>query len=251
MIFTDDFKYIDTHCHLDLYEDYKDIALEASKNKTFIIAVTNMPSVFQHEVKLFKNDNVIVSLGLHPQLAKEYGHEINLFVDLLPKAKFIGEIGLDYQISDNDLKKKQIDIFERIVHESAKYEDKVLTVHSRRSSEDIVSIIGSNFPGTIILHWYSGSISTLKKALFNGYLFSINPSMTISKSGQAIIKALPLESILTETDGPFNSIDGKIIKPSDVKNVVTYLAKLHNKSEQFIEEQIKSNFIRIINKNNI
>lgn len=247
-MFTKDFKYIDTHCHLDLYKDYKNVILEAKKNKTFIVAVTNMPSVFQHEVKLFKNDNVIVSLGLHPQLIREYGHEINLFIDLLPNAKFIGEIGLDYQELSSDLKEKQKAIFEKILNESARLKDKVLTVHSRRSSDDVVAMIGANFPGTIILHWYSGSTSTLKKALTSEYFFSINPAMIVSKNGQAIIKALPLERVLTETDGPFTDLNKKVVAPSGVQSVIDYLAKLHGKTSDEITETVKMNFSKLLNQ---
>lgn len=249
MILTKDFKYIDTHCHLDLYKDYDNTILEAKKDNTFILAVTNMPSVFQHETRLFKNDNVVVSLGLHPQLIKEYGHEIDLFIDLLPNAKFVGEIGLDYQVSDNDLKEKQKKIFGIILQESARYKDKILTIHSRRSSDDVVSMIGSNFPGTIILHWYSGSIATLKRALINGYFFSINPAMIFSKNGQDIIKALPLERILTETDGPFTDTNKKISGPSDVRVVIDYLARIYGKTNDEITERVRTNFSSLLDMN--
>lgn len=247
MINTKVINYFDTHCHLDLYKDYKDIICEAKENNTLIVAVTNMPSVFEHEVALFNYDNVLVSLGLHPQLINEYGHEIKLLIDLLPKSKIIGEIGLDYQNVSIDLKKKQKVVFEKIVTEAAKYKNKILSVHSRRSSEDVVAIIGSDFVGTVILHWFSGSGSTLNKALSSGYYFSINPAMTVSNNGQTIIKALPLERILTETDGPFTNLNNAVIKPSDVQVVISYLANLHGKSKDEVVEIIKNNTLKIFN----
>ncbi len=240
--------YIDTHCHLDLYKDPEDIIRKAKADHTHIVAVTNLPSVYKREVKMYKAENVTLSLGLHPQLVKEYSHEIDLFLELLPDTKFLGEVGLDYQETDETLKKKQKSIFEKILSECARYKNKILTVHSRRSSEDVVSMIGADFPGTIILHWYSGSISTLNKALALGCLFSINPAMTLSKSGQSIINAVPIERILTETDGPFTNTNKKISDPSDVIFVINYLAKLHGKTSDEVREKVKTNLLECLKK---
>ena len=208
--------YIDTHCHLDLYKNYKQVIVDIEQNNTFVVAVTNLPSVFEQDAQILKSPNVELALGLHPQLVKEYGDQIDLFIKLLPETKFIGEVGLDYQEVDISTQKRQREIFKRILEESAKYNDKVLSIHSRRASEDVVSFIGNNFPCKIILHWYSGSIATLKQAINNGYLFSINTSMINSEKGQLIIQSLPLEKILTETDGPFIKFNSQIVMPTDI-----------------------------------
>lgn len=243
---TNNISYIDTHCHLDLYKDPEVIIRKATAERTHIVAVTNLPSVYKREVEMYKYENVTVSLGLHPQLVKDYSQEINLFLEVLRDTKFIGEVGLDYQESDEFLKRKQKTIFEKILCESARYKDKIISVHSRRSSDDVVSMIGADFPGTIILHWYSGLTSTLNKALAFGFFFSINPAMIVSKSGQSIIKELPIERILTETDGPFTKFNNETTVPSDVKYVIDYLSKLHKKSKDEILKIVRLNFKNII-----
>ena len=234
--------FVDTHCHLDLYKSPGDIINESEKNGVQIVAVTNIPSVFKQEIGMFNSDNVSLSLGFHPQLIKDHHKEIGMFISLLQHTRFIGEVGLDYSNVTNTQKQQQKSIFQTIVQESAKYKNKIMTVHSRRSAEDVVSIIGANFEGTVILHWYNGSISTLKKAVVNGCHFSINPSMINSKNGQKIIKSLPLERILTETDGPVTKVRNKVTTPSDVKLVIEYLSKLHNKDEDSIAKIIMDNF---------
>lgn len=240
----DHIEYIDSHCHLDLYKNYHEVIADAKKKNVFIVAMTNLPSVYSQEIKLINDDNVIIALGLHPQLIKEHKNQLSLFLDLLPKAKFIGEIGLDYQIAEGQ--SDQREVFERIIDESSKYKNKILSIHSRRSSEDVVSMVGANFPGHIILHWYSGSNPTLKKALSNGYFFSINPSMLNSISGKSIIDLLPLDRILTETDAPFVNVNNKVAFPSDVDTVIEYLAKIHDKQKQEIIEIVKANFFKMI-----
>lgn len=243
---TSDVKYIDTHCHLDLYKDPEAIIRKSKLDKTHMVAITNLPSIYKREVNMYKYENVTVSLGFHPQLIKDYGHEINLFHELLPYTKHIGEVGLDYQENDEVIKQKQKTIFEKILNESAQYKDKIISVHSRRAAEDVISMIGTNFPGTIILHWYSGSIPTLKKAIKQGCFFSINTAMTLSKSGQSIIKELPLERILTETDGPFTTLNKEITNPSDVRIVIDYVAKLHKEFSDKIAEKVIKNYSRLI-----
>jgi TatD DNase family protein len=240
-----DANYIDTHCHLDLYRNYKKVITDIEQRNTFVVAVTNIPSVFEQDAQILKSANVALGLGLHPQLVKEYGDQIDLFIKLLPKAKFIGEVGLDYQEVDVNIRKRQQEIFKRILEESAKYKDKVLSIHSRRASEDVVSLIGNDFPCKIILHWYSGSISTLKQAINNGYFFSINTSMIDSEKGQSIIRSLPLERILTETDGPFIKLNSKIVMPTDIEVIVGYLAKIHKKTNREMTEKIKNNFLTV------
>jgi len=246
MNFNDDIDYIDTHCHLDLYKDYKTLILDSNKNKTFIVAVTNIPSVFDHECMLFqKNSKIAVALGFHPQLVESHGDQIELFVSLLSKSQFIGEVGLDYQENKQWMKAKQKKVFERVLNEAAKYQDKIISVHSRNSTDDVVSIIGKDYPGNIILHWYSGSIKTLEKAINNGYYFSVNPSMTKSLKGRVIIKSIPLERLLTETDGPFLEVDRKIVNPPDVEIVINYLSSVHKKPLEEIKGIVKTNFLKI------
>lgn len=237
--------YIDTHCHLDLYKNYKQVIIDIEQSNTFVVGVTNIPSVFEQDTQILKSTNVELALGLHPQLVNEYGEQIDLFVELLPKAKFIGEVGLDYQEVDINTRKRQQEIFKCILEESAKYNNKILSVHSRRASEDVVSLIGNNFPCKIILHWYSGSIGTLKQAINNGYFFSINTSMINSEKGQAIIHSLPLERVLTETDGPFINLNGKTVMPTDMKIILDYLSKIHRKTKEEIMKKIKTNFLTI------
>lgn len=250
MSFNNDVDFIDTHCHLDLYKNYKSVVLDSIKHKTFVVAVTNIPSVFGQECTLFQKDaNIAVALGFHPQLVESYEHQIELFISLLPKAKFIGEIGLDYQDNNETARERQRKVFKRIIYQAAKYPNKVISVHSRNSTDDVISIIGKNYPGSIILHWYSGSIKTLERAINNGYYFSVNPSMTKTQKGQAIIKSIPLERLLTETDGPFLKLNDSIINPPDVESVIIYLSSVHKKSMGAVKKIVKNNFLKIANIN--
>src|SRR5690606_4756089 len=132
--------------------------------------------------------------------------------ELLPQARYIGEVGLDYKTGIN-FKAKQVKFFETLIEKSNNQGGKILTIHSRKSAEDIVSIIGSDFNGKYILHWYSGNLKTLRIAVENGAYFSVNYSMTKSVSGQKIISEIPLNKLLLESDGPFIKFKEELFTP--------------------------------------
>lgn len=196
--------YCDTHFHLDLHQDLL-IADKIEQSEIYTIAVTNTPSVFFHTEKIAMGKKYLrAALGLHPQLAVERQQELSLFKDLLVKTRYVGEIGLDNKYG-NDFE-VQRDVFEKIIGWCGETGGKILTVHSRRAEKEVIDIIGNNYPCKTILHWYSGSIKELERAIDFGFYFSINIAMLNSEKGEKIIQAIPDDRILTETDAPFISI---------------------------------------------
>src|SRR3989304_1155235 len=90
-------KYVDTHCHLDLYKNFDEVVKEAEKTSVLIIGVTNTPSVFFFTEKLSKqHKNIVPAVGLHPELAVQRKHELTQLWDYLETTQFVGEVGLDY-----------------------------------------------------------------------------------------------------------------------------------------------------------
>ena len=89
-------RYVDTHCHVDLYPDPTAVMREAQREGVGIVAVTNTPSVFEPMLRLAVDfPNVVVALGLHPELAIQREAELRLVPGLIKKTHFVGEIGLD------------------------------------------------------------------------------------------------------------------------------------------------------------
>jgi len=241
-------KYHDTHFHLDLMANPIDIVREIEKHKIYTIAVTNSPQVYFYTENITKNSKYIrPALGLHPELASERYREIDQFISLLNKTKYIGEVGLDnYNKTPSDYK-KQILVFEKIVSSCSDFKDKILTVHSRRSENDLLDIIGNDFSGKVILHWYSGSIKNLDKAISRGYYFSINYQMTKSKNGQKIIDRIPNDHMLLESDGPFTSIGVKKFTPLMVDKILDEICYLKKDiCHKELKHRVLSNFYNLI-----
>jgi TatD DNase family protein len=237
---------VDTHCHLDLYKDPVALLRRIEATEVYTIAVTNAPSVFFHTHKFAGASRFVrPSLGLHPELVKTHAHERLLFWSELSKTRFVGEVGLDYVTTDDSERSLQRDVFREVLERCAETGDKILTVHSRRAASDVIDMVGANFRGAVILHWFSGSGREADRARVNRLYFSVNPAMIRSKAGQALIQRMDQDYVLTETDGPFVTVGKEPAEPPDVLLVVRYLAVAWKLPEEEVRAKLYANFMRL------
>lgn len=239
----------DAHCHIDLYPSYREELSAIAQAGLRTIAVTNAPSVFDAMVRLARDyPQVFPAIGLHPELISEREYELPLLLERLNVVRFVGEIGLDFARAAIS-RSRQVSVLEDILAACADRPGKILSLHSRRAESEVVRLIGPQFPGTAILHWYSGPLKVLDQALNHGFYFSVNPAMISSERGRAIIASLPQERVLTESDGPFATIGGAPARPTDVRHVITYLATQWKVSEQDAEAVVDGNLDKIVTTN--
>lgn len=241
--------FVDTHFHLDLTKNSERLIGIIEKCQIYTIAVTNAPAAFPFTADFCIDKKYIrPGIGLHPQVVKERKREISQFDEALKNTKYVGEIGLDYSEGDKTSKKIQRNVFQEILKKCAFHKDKILSVHSRRSADDIISMIGRGYPGKVILHWYSGNLKSLEKAIGCGFYFSVNYAMSQSTNGRNIIQAIPINKILTESDGPFVSINGKNCSPLDIPFIIAELAKIHDKESNETKNIVFQNFKKMISE---
>lgn len=242
--------FADTHCHLDLYPDMLQVAEECEQRALKTIAVTNLPSDWQiTSKKLIEYRHIRVALGLHPQLVAEHGHELKLFLRLLAKVRYVGEVGLDGSKEAAASLPQQKKILEAIIQTCGEQEGKIITLHSRGAVKDVLDILGRWLPGkrnAVILHWFTGTPKQMLQAVQLGCYFSVNTQMVKSSSGQKLVSQIPQDRILTETDGPFINYGREPAKPWHVMNVVTSLAVIWKMDSQHAAEQVSSNFKAIL-----
>jgi TatD DNase family protein len=241
---------VDFHCHLDLYPDLSAAVRRSEEQGIFTLAVTTTPRAWsRNEALAAPTKYVRAALGLHPQLIAQHSHELELFESLLPRTRYVGEIGLDagprfYKSID-----QQKLIFERIVKLCAAARDKVISVHSVRAIKSVLDIIERGMPpshGRVVLHWFTGSHAEAQRAVNLGLYFSINMEMLLDPKRRNLIKVIPIERLLTETDGPFTQIEGRQSEPGDVRFAVDGLAQLHNLPVETMRAQIANNLRQIL-----
>ncbi len=235
--------FFDTHLHLDLFAEPKEIIKAIDSQKYYSIAVTNLPQVFMKTKELCEGSKYIrPALGYHPELAYKFNNQFELFEELLDETRYVGEIGIDnLRKTAEDFNSQKL-IFEKIIGACAEKKNKILTIHSRRAEKEVISIIGNRFPGKAILHWYSGSISDLEKAVSFGFYFSINYAMTQSKNGINIIKNIPADRLLLESDSPFIGVDKHSIIPLNMQPTISGISTIKQISILELNKILNQNF---------
>lgn len=201
-------RFIDTHCHLDLSKNRNSFSKEINNNKIYTIAVTNLPKLFQkNKVILPETPYIKHALGYHPELVSQFPDQIGEFKQLIGKARYIGEIGMDGSVKHKQSFIKQAEIFEEILSLCDKHRDKILTIHSRKAEIEVISLISKYPHSKKILHWYSGNLDEAEKAVELNCYFSFNHKMLSSKNGKSLLAMIPMERVLLETDFPFGYSD--------------------------------------------
>ena len=215
---------VDFHCHLDLYPDHQAAVARAEAARIYTLTVTTTPKAWSRNHELTRNTRYVrAALGLHPQLVAERAGELPLWERHLPETRYVGEVGLDAGPRFYKSLDVQRQVFQRVLERCAEAGGKILTVHSVRSAPAVLEMIEAHLPperGPVVLHWFTGSKSDARRAVALGCYFSINAEMTRTDRGRDLIRSLPRDRILTETDGPFTQVEGRPSEPSDVLDAI-------------------------------
>lgn len=238
---------VDFHCHVDLYPDHAHQIDACERAALYTLAVTTTPKAWKsnHELTV-QTKYVRAALGLHPQLVAERASELSLWDDLLPQARYIGEVGLDASPRYFRSLQLQQEVFHHILVAAAKAGGRVLSVHSVRAATKVLDSVEKHFPrgvaGKVVLHWFTGTLSEARRAVDLGCLFSVNRAMLRKENSLKTVTALPNERLLTETDGPFTPDSSNAInRATEITETVTLLAAQRGMTHEAMRFQISQN----------
>lgn len=217
---------IDFHCHLDLYPDPHQVVQECISRNLYVLSVTTTPSAWPGTSSLTRGSSRIrTALGLHPQLAHQRRSELPLFEQYLARARYIGEVGLDGTPECRPHWSDQVAVFTRILRACQQAGGRILSIHSRRAATAVLDLLEAHTgAGVPVLHWFSGTQRELARAVSLGCWFSMGPGSLGSDKGRALVRRMPRDRILTESDGPFVQVGGRAALPWDLDQAVTALA---------------------------
>ena len=146
---------------------------------------------------------ILPFIGIHPECANDdLDQMINLIHDNIDIISGIGEIGLDptYVKSDKD-KKNQTYVFESLLSIAEKYQ-KPISIHSRKSLDEVFEIMTSYKTKNALLHWFDGGKKQLRRAMDMDFFVSYGPVMIYANDKQTLLTKTDEDKILVETDGP-------------------------------------------------
>lgn len=252
---------VDSHCHLDyevFQEDLAEVLMRAEQNNVKILqTISTKISDFEKLKKLINlYPQIYASIGIHPHEVEKH---FNVTVeDLLeytkhPKVIGIGETGLDLYYNHSPVD-KQLDYFIRHIDVS-KISKLPLIIHTRDADDLTIKTLSEykgNFTG--LIHCFSSEdINFARKCLDLGLYISISGIVTFKKSTSLknIVKFVPLDRLMIETDSPYLAPEpyrGKRNEPSYVKKIAQEIADLKQISFEEVAEQTSNNFFTLFNR---
>jgi len=238
---------VDFHSHLDLHPNPGAVVAECESRGLTVLSVTTTPRAWQGTQQLVQRHDLIhTALGIHPQHAIESRSELDLFRKLLPRTRFVGEIGIDGSAEFRARMKDQTHVFRSILTMCEEQQGCILSIHSRNAVtlvlDELESIVKKSIP---VLHWFAGSEKELCRAIKLNCWFSVGPPMFYSAKGMQLIRKMPSNRILTESDSPFVRVKGMQLMPWDIEQHLPQFASLISIDNQNTAKLIKDNFAKL------
>jgi len=249
---------IDSHAHLEMPEFRKDLEAVIQRAKEsgveYVFTVGTEKKDWKRALEIAESHpSIYAILGVHPHNAKEIDHQTYSMLRELcrnEKVKAYGEIGLDFfrTFSPRDLQlmrfREQIGL--------AKELGLPVVIHDREAHQETLEILkseGAKDCGGII-HCFSGDYGMAKVCMDMGFYISIPGSVTFknAESFREVVKRIPLDSLLVETDAPFLTpvpFRGKRNEPSYVRYTAQRMAEVKNISLEKVAEVTTQNAMRV------
>jgi TatD DNase family protein len=209
-----------------------------------------------------KHDNLFACIGLHPadNASEVFDYEKYSELGSNKRVVAIGECGLDYYRLPKDeveiikIKTKQKESFKQHI-KLAEELNKPLMIHARptlntmNAYNDVLDILESSTSGLKVnFHFFVGDISVARRIIKNNWTMSYDGPITFSSDYDEVIKEIPIELIMAETDSPFASpvpYRGKRCEPWMVTEVVKKIAEIKGLSEAETSEKLLENVKRV------
>ncbi|MFC3031196.1 TatD family hydrolase [Pseudoalteromonas fenneropenaei] len=250
---------VDSHCHLDRL-DWPKLGMElpevlaaarARDVEHFLCVNVKLDQFDAMLEKILPFDDVSASCGVHP-LDQKFELDKALLTRLASHEKVvaIGETGLDYYYSQDTKTVQQTSFVGHI--EVANELQKPLIVHTRDAKDDTIALMKAHQAHNCggVLHCFTEDLEMAKRALDLGFYISISGIVTFKNATQLqdVVRFLPLDRLLIETDSPYLAPvphRGKTNQPAYVQDVAYFIAELKGLSYRELASATTDNFYRL------
>ena len=249
---------IDSHCHLDFEEfdnDRPEVLQRAKDNNISDIIIPGTEKIFWDRVRSLceTNPQLHACYGLHPywlnRQNKQDIQQLDKYIEI-NRPVALGECGLDFRPQQTD-KKTQLYFFEAQLA-IANNNQLPVVIHSVKATETVIQTIKKFKSLTGMIHSYSGSSEQAKQLIALNFLISVSGSITYDKTKKikAVVKEIPLTSLLLETDAPDQPDQknaGKRNEPAYLINTLNAISLIREESQESITKQTTINARALFN----
>ena len=261
-------KTVDSHAHLELIHNsepdspkIKEILDEAAAvgiDRVVQVGYSAEQSIWSVKCAESFVGQVVAAVALHPNeapLVEDLEKDLKIIEELAanPRVRAIGETGLDFFRTPEELRDKQKYSFARHI-KIAKQHNKALVIHDRDSHRDVLDLlIKEGAPEKTIFHCYSGDAQMAKECIANKYILSFAGTVTFKNAPELreAVVLVPIDQILVETDSPFLAPmpnRGALNTPAQIPNTLRLMADLRGESVDYLAGAISENAERIFGK---
>ncbi len=253
---------VDSHCHLDFPDfagEVPDILARARTSGvgTCVTIGTQLSQFEGVRAVADRYDDVWCSVGIHPHEAEK--ERLESAAPLVtraqhPKVIGLGETGLDFFYEHSPRAEQAVNFRWHI--EAARQTGLPLIVHTRDADDDTIAILEEemgrgDFSG--LIHCFTGTRRLAEAALALGFYISASGIATFKKSEdlRAVLRDVPLERLLVETDAPYLApvpVRGKRNEPAFVAHTAKAMAELRGISPEALADATTENFFRLFSK---
>jgi TatD DNase family protein len=250
---------VDSHCHLDFLDFGAEreaiITRARSAGVETMLTISTRLDQFGGVLAIAEgHDGIWCSVGAHPHDAKDHAAlaaQQLVALSVHPKVVGIGETGLDfhYDLSPRDIQKR---VFR--AHIGASRETGLpLVIHSREADREVARILQEERPPPGVMHCFSSGRSLADAALALGFYISISGIVTFRNAAELrdIVRDLPLDRLLVETDAPYLApvpYRGKRNEPAFVAATAAAVAELKGIEPEHLAQITSANFFRLFSK---
>lgn len=244
---------IDAHAHLadpQFADDLDDVLTRArAAGVRRIVAVGETLADAERLLVLAQQHPMIAPCaGLYPtHLDRDQLQQICTLIERHRDQLFaVGEIGLDrWMIQDTAGLELQRELFVEQVAVAIRL-DLPVNVHSRSAGRHTIAALREAGARRVLLHAYDGRPGGALEAVRAGYCFSIPPSVVRSVQKQRLVRALPLESLLLETDSPaLGAVAGTRNEPAALRTALETIAQLKQLPVEQVREATNNNALQL------
>ena len=261
-------KTVDSHAHLELIHNsepdspkIKEILDEAAAvgiDRVVQVGYSAEQSIWSVKCAESFVGQVVAAVALHPNEApvvEDLEKDLKIIEVLAanPRVRAIGETGLDFFRTPEELRDKQKYSFARHI-KIAKQHNKALVIHDRDSHRDVLDLlIKEGAPEKTIFHCFSGDAQMAKECIANKYILSFAGTVTFKNAPELreAVVLVPIDQILVETDSPFLAPmpnRGALNTPAQIPNTLRLMADLRGESVDYLAGAISENAERIFGK---
>lgn len=242
---------LDAHCHLDHYtpDDLVVALREIAEHRVLTVAVATDPESYAGTCAIAANRPLVLPcFGIHPWQAHRYVNNLAALAPLIAASPMLGEIGLDY-VWDEDPAHypAQRTVFAAFLRVAAE-QDKVVNLHTKGAEHDVIAMLDRFTVRRAIVHWYSGPRDAFDALVARTCWFTFGVETPRNSTLQALAASIPLDRILTETDGPegLRWLTGEAGLPHHLFEVLHMLADLRRMTVAEMQAAVASNWRTLI-----